>query len=275
MGCRRRHPLRAGTHPAYQRAVPHLRPWCGHRALRRADALAHQVAVHVPGGHAPLTFTVGGVRFGFALGMETHYPELFAAHELDDVDCVLVSTAGSPEHPDVVAVEAPDTPRHSLWVSLAGPVGPHEPPAGLANPHGAWVARCPAADHDAIVAAQIDTTTGRRSRTWRRHARESTARTDERNRPANTKRSARQPRPHAGGPTGPDRLRASRRGVPSAPGRSIRPGDEPPYLDGSTRVCAVTSVETGARLRCSSASRAGPRQSRNSRGIRGTITGVG
>lgn len=124
-------------------------------------------------GTRPLTFTVGGVRFGSALGIETHYPELFAAYERDDVDCVLVSTAGNPEHPDVFAVEAAGhAAAQSLWVSLAGPVGSQQPPAGLANPHGTWITHRPAADEDAIVAAQIDTATGRPSRTWRRLARE-------------------------------------------------------------------------------------------------------
>ncbi|MGO9789517.1 MAG: carbon-nitrogen hydrolase family protein [Solirubrobacteraceae bacterium] len=57
-------------------------------------------------GTRPVVFEVGGVRFGCALGMESQYPELFAAYERDDVDCVLLSTAGNPEFPEVFAVEA-------------------------------------------------------------------------------------------------------------------------------------------------------------------------
>jgi predicted amidohydrolase len=125
-------------------------------------------------GTRPLVFEVGGVRLGCALGMESQYPELFAAYERDDVDCVLLSTAGNPEFPEVFAVEAAGhAAANSLWVSYAGPVGPQQPPAGAVNPNGVWVARCASADHDAIVVTEIDTSTGERARTWRRSVRES------------------------------------------------------------------------------------------------------
>ena len=125
-------------------------------------------------GTRPLTFELGGVRFGCALGMESQYPELFVAYERDDVDCVLLSTAGNPEFPDVFAVEtAGHAAANSLWVSYAGAVGPHQPPAGVVNPNGAWVARCDSADDDAMVLTEIDTSIGERARTWRRSVRES------------------------------------------------------------------------------------------------------
>jgi predicted amidohydrolase len=125
-------------------------------------------------GTRSLVFEVGGVRFGCALGMESQYPELFAGYEGDDVDCVLLSTAGSPEFPEVFAVEAGGhAAANSMWVSYAGPVGPHQPPAGVVNPDGVWAARCASADHDAIVVTEIDTSTGERARTWRRCVRES------------------------------------------------------------------------------------------------------
>jgi predicted amidohydrolase len=124
-------------------------------------------------GTRPLVFEVGGVRFGCALGMESQYPELFAAYERDDVDCVLLSTAGNPEFPEVFAVEAAGhAAANSLWVSYAGAVGPHQPPAGVVTPNGAWTARCASAGHDAIVLTEIDTSTGERARTWRRSVRE-------------------------------------------------------------------------------------------------------
>lgn len=72
-------------------------------------------------GTRPLAFEIGGVRFGCALGMESQYPELFAGYERDDVDCVLLSTAGNPEFPEVFAVEAAGhAAANSLWVSYAG-----------------------------------------------------------------------------------------------------------------------------------------------------------
>ena len=124
-------------------------------------------------GTRPLVFDVGGVRFGCALGMESQYPELFAAYERDDVDCVLLSTAGSPEFPEMFAVEAAGhAAANSLWVSYAGPAGEHEPPAGVITPNGTWAARCASADHEAaMVIASIDTSIGERARRCRRSAR--------------------------------------------------------------------------------------------------------
>ncbi|MGO9793029.1 MAG: carbon-nitrogen hydrolase family protein [Solirubrobacteraceae bacterium] len=139
------------------------------RMLSRAKSLYMYEA-----GTRSLTFEVGGVRFGCALGMESQYPELFAGYERDDVDCVLLSTAGNPEFPEVFAVEAAGhAAANSLWVSYAGPVALHQPPAGVVNPNGAWAARCASADHDAIVVTEIDTSTGERARTWRRSVRDS------------------------------------------------------------------------------------------------------
>ncbi len=129
-------------------------------------------------GARPLTFEVDGVRFGCALGMESQYSELFTGYEAEDVDCVLLSTAGNPEFPEVFAVEAAGhAAANSLWVSYAGPVGPRHPPAGVVNPNGVWAARCASADHDAIVVAEIDSSTGERARGWRRSVREASART--------------------------------------------------------------------------------------------------
>ncbi len=137
------------------------------RMLSRTKSLFMYAA-----GTRPLVFEVGGVRFGCVLGMESQYPELFAAYERDDVDCVLLSTAGNPEFPEVFAVEAAGhAAANSLWVSYAGPVGPHHPPAGVVTPNGAWTARCASADHDGMVLTEIDTSTGERARTWRRAVR--------------------------------------------------------------------------------------------------------
>ncbi|MGP0049067.1 MAG: carbon-nitrogen hydrolase family protein, partial [Solirubrobacteraceae bacterium] len=119
-------------------------------------------------GTRPLVFAVGGVRFGCVLGMESQYPELFGAYERDDANCVLLSTAGNPEFPDVFAVEAAGhAAANSLWVSYAGPVGPHHSPAGVVTPNGAWAARCTTAHHDAMVINEINTSTGEHARTWR------------------------------------------------------------------------------------------------------------
>jgi predicted amidohydrolase len=125
-------------------------------------------------GRDPLVFTAAGVRFGCALGMETHYPELFAAYEEQDVDCILFSTHGNPETPGIFAIEAAGhAAANSLWVSYAGPAGPAEesaPSAGLVTPDGTWAARC-APGATGLAVADVTTSTDSPARVWRRTAR--------------------------------------------------------------------------------------------------------
>jgi len=126
-------------------------------------------------GREAFVFEAGGVRFGCALGMETQYPEIFAAYERSDVDCVLLSTAGNPQHPAVFAVEAVGhAASNSYWVSYAGPAGDDQPPSGVVSPNGEWVARCDPGGAS-ITVAEIDTSAGAHARTWRRTARENMA----------------------------------------------------------------------------------------------------
>jgi predicted amidohydrolase len=122
-------------------------------------------------GRDPLVFTAGGVRFGCALGMETHYPELFAAYEEQDVDCILFSTHGNPETPGIFAIEAAGhAAANSLWVSYAGPASDDAPPAGLVTPDGTWAARC-TAGAPGLAVTDVTTSTDSPARVWRRTAR--------------------------------------------------------------------------------------------------------
>lgn len=129
-------------------------------------------------GTGPVTFTFDGVRFGCALGMEVHYPELFAEYERLDVDCVLFSTTGEPDG----AVFATEAQAHAatngFWVSfavLAEHAGPA--PAGLSGPDGRWLGRCPADGAPAVVVADLDESAQDlevavfMARPWRRTAR--------------------------------------------------------------------------------------------------------
>ncbi len=121
-------------------------------------------------GRDPLVFTAAGVRFGCALGMETHYPELFAAYEERDVDCILFSTHGNAETPGIFAIEAAGhAAANSLWVSY-GPAEENAPPAGLVTPDGAWAARC-APGAPGLAVADVTTSTDSPARVWRRTAR--------------------------------------------------------------------------------------------------------
>jgi predicted amidohydrolase len=126
-------------------------------------------------GLRPFVFEAGGVRFGCALGMESHYPELFADYEHRDVDCVLLSTHGNAEHPDVFAVEAAGhAAANSIWVGYAGPALTDAAPSGLLGPTGRWVSRCPVGPADTLVIGEIDTGAERFARAWRRTARAET-----------------------------------------------------------------------------------------------------
>jgi predicted amidohydrolase len=144
-------------------------------------------------GSAPLVFEAAGVRFGCLLGMEVHFPELFAEYERLDVDCVLFSStgAGSPGQEGGFALEARGhAAANSYWVGYsvlgyqasAGQVEQAESaapaePAGVIGPSGQWIARCPADGTPSLVIADIDDSAASvevpvlRARPWRRTAR--------------------------------------------------------------------------------------------------------
>jgi predicted amidohydrolase len=73
-------------------------------------------------GAAPVTFDVDGFRFGCALGMEAHYPEVFGEYERLDVDCVLFSSTGEgkPGGAQAFATEVQGhAAANSYWVSFS------------------------------------------------------------------------------------------------------------------------------------------------------------
>lgn len=107
-------------------------------------------------GDAPVTFEVDGVRFGCLLGMEVHYPELFAEYEKRDVDCVLLSTTGV--SPGNAAVQAQGHAAvNSFWVGFAVPAEHGATaPSGLIAPNGDWLARGPADGSPAVAVVDLD-----------------------------------------------------------------------------------------------------------------------
>jgi predicted amidohydrolase len=132
-------------------------------------------------GTAPRTFEVDGVRFGCALGIEVHYPELFSEYEQLDVDCVLFSTTGGPNPADTVpfATEAQGhAAANGFWVGFAvGAQHAEFAPSGMVSPTGSWQARCPAVREAAITVTDLDEAAQDveiavfRARPWRRAAR--------------------------------------------------------------------------------------------------------
>lgn len=107
-------------------------------------------------GSLPVTFDVDGVRFGCLLGMEIHYPELFAEYESLDVDCVLFSTTGV--SPGNAAAQAQGhAAANSYWVSFSVPTQHSATaPSGVIAPGGDWLERCPADGSSSVAVVDLD-----------------------------------------------------------------------------------------------------------------------
>ncbi|MFF7278361.1 nitrilase-related carbon-nitrogen hydrolase [Streptomyces griseorubiginosus] len=127
-------------------------------------------------GVSPVTFEVDGVRFGCLLGMEIHYPELFAEYEKLDVGCVLFSTSGTPGN--TAAQAQGHAAVNSYWVSLSVPTQLSvTAPTGIVAPNGDWLARCPTDGSPAVAVVDLDDGSEAAAdavtfgRPWRRKAR--------------------------------------------------------------------------------------------------------
>ena len=125
-------------------------------------------------GRDPVTFEIDGVRFGCALGMELHFPEILLEYERLGVDCVLFSTTGgsAPNAPAFAAEALGHAASLRLWVSLSA----HAPqsvtvPSGIAAPNGTWAAQCPANGLPSLALAEVRTDPDDPARPWRRKAR--------------------------------------------------------------------------------------------------------
>jgi predicted amidohydrolase len=125
-------------------------------------------------GKSPVTFEVDGFRFGCALGMEAHYPEVFIEYETLDVDCVLFSTAGD-SISNAVATGAEvlgHAASNSYWVSYST-LAPQSPavPSGIAASDGQWAAQCAMNGLPGIAVADVKSNPADLARPWRRKAR--------------------------------------------------------------------------------------------------------
>ncbi|MER5635421.1 carbon-nitrogen hydrolase family protein [Kitasatospora sp. NPDC002227] len=127
-------------------------------------------------GVSPVTFDVDGVRFGCLLGMEIHYPELFAEYESLDVDCVLFSTTGV--SPGNAAAQAQGHAAvNSYWVSFSVPTRHGATaPSGVIAPDGDWLDRCPADGSPSLAVVDLDDGSEAaeavaHARPWRRRSR--------------------------------------------------------------------------------------------------------
>jgi predicted amidohydrolase len=130
-------------------------------------------------GSAAVTFQVDGVRFGGSLGIETHFPEVFAEYDRLEVDCVLFSTAGGagPSDTASLGIEAQGhAATNRCWVSFSA-CAQHGvlAPSGMIAPDGQWAARCTQGHRSGIVIVDLTTNPEDHARSWRRKERSSRA----------------------------------------------------------------------------------------------------
>ncbi|ANV22988.1 MULTISPECIES: carbon-nitrogen hydrolase family protein [Agrobacterium] len=125
-------------------------------------------------GHLPVTFDVDGFRFGCALGMEAHYPEIFMEYEKLCVDCMLFSTAGedASNAPAFAAEILGHAASNTYWAcySTLATQSPGAPSA-IAAPDGQWAAQCPVSGSPAIAVADVIINREHPARPWRQKAR--------------------------------------------------------------------------------------------------------
>ena len=123
-------------------------------------------------GSIPVTFEVDGLRFGCALGMESHFPEIFIDYERLDVDCVLFSTNSHVDGPAFAVEMQGHAASNNYWASFSMPAQ-HSltAPSGIVAPGGRWAAQCPADGTASIAVVDIDDNPGDLARPWRRKAR--------------------------------------------------------------------------------------------------------
>ena len=125
-------------------------------------------------GSSSVMFEVDGVRFGCALGMECHFPEIFTDYERIGVDCVLFSTTGG--EPSDGTIFATETQGHAAantyWVSFSVHAQHSSiTPSGVITPRGVWAAQCPQDGRASLAVVEVDNSPGNGARSWRRTAR--------------------------------------------------------------------------------------------------------
>jgi predicted amidohydrolase len=129
---------------------------------------------HTPGRHS-CVFEAGGWRFGCALCIEVHFPEVFQQYAEQGVDCVLLSAYADDA---MFGIQAQGyAASHSCWVSVSTPTQTsHGLPSRLIGPTGEVQAAAPASV-SGIAVDLLDERCPRweiarhRARPWRAEAR--------------------------------------------------------------------------------------------------------
>jgi predicted amidohydrolase len=129
---------------------------------------------YAPGSEATV-FAIDGFRFGCALCIEIHFPELFMEYERLGVDCILFSAYA--KDPVFGITAQAHAAINNYWLSLSSPTQCSRGLAsGLVAPNGRFVARCRASRSGLIIqeldrnAPELDIALTK-ARPWRRMAR--------------------------------------------------------------------------------------------------------
>jgi len=126
-------------------------------------------------GTDPVVFEIDGFRFGCALCIEIHFPELFMEYERLGVDCVLFSAYA--EDPIFGITAQAHAAINNMWLSLCTPTQcSHKLASALIGPDGYYLASAtPGAT--SLVVSQLDRADPRydvalrKARPWRASAR--------------------------------------------------------------------------------------------------------
>ncbi len=129
---------------------------------------------YTPGAES-VVFTIDGFRFGCAVCIEIHFPELFMEYERLGVDGVLLSVYS--KDPIFGVTAQAHAAVNNYWLSLSTPTQcSRDLRSGLIAPNGQFAARCRAARSGLIVQAldrnapELDIALTK-ARPWRRTAR--------------------------------------------------------------------------------------------------------
>ncbi|MFG2379165.1 carbon-nitrogen hydrolase family protein [Streptomyces sp. NPDC048504] len=143
--------------------------------------LSHTEATYMyTPGTDPMVFEIDGIRFGAALCIEAHFPELFAEYERLDIDCLLLSVMV--DDPMRAVIAQAYAALYDYWIGYAIPAQYSATvPSGIVAPGGRWLARCPDDNRPALAVTDIELDATdqdihvalRYARSWRRTVRAS------------------------------------------------------------------------------------------------------
>ena len=130
-------------------------------------------------GTQAVVIEINGLRIGLASGLEVLFPNLFSDYEADGVDCVLFSTAGTPDPAEggsLTSSARTHALHNQLWIGYAVPSdkAPYAP-AGILAPGGAWAGQCCDQDVPDLAIADLTGRPDSPGRTWRRELLQSLA----------------------------------------------------------------------------------------------------